>query len=119
MPRAVIYIDPDDPQGEKHAWERMDYIRRRGYKFWAIARRLDVVMSYLDDGTADIVVCVPTGARKPLGEEETRNLPDCYSAKARMHNHRDLWPVVNEVNAYREGYTDGYVDCATIKADPE
>ncbi len=104
MEKAIVYIPPDDPHGEWHALEGLSYLRRRGYKFYAIMRRLDIALSLLDEGRVNVVRFPPVSGR--LGRPESdaggdlRRSHGCYSASARLLNsHRSPSKELREASA--------------------
>ena len=119
---AIIYIPPGHPLDAQLVLSCMGHVIRRGYWLHTVLRDWDAVANCLAAGAAQVVVLATRTHRAGDGEwvdvvdeEATRILRQRNSAEGR---HLAPGATLNgEVAAYRSGYADGYVDCATLKSN--
>lgn len=133
---AIIFVPRDHPLDHRFVEACMGHVARRGYRLFEILRDWDAVDARLGSGAAQVVVVATRTHRagevdrvEVVDEERTRVIRQRNSAVGRRWVADSPTPLNIpqfgdsdaslrvEVAAYRSGYADGYVDCATVKSN--
>jgi hypothetical protein len=116
---AVIFIPPNLSLDSLYAEECIAYVISRGYQLAAIVRDWADVDTSLIIGTAQVVIVARNEHRgnRPaeVAGEQTQIIERRNGAIGRCSVER---PRNELVGAYRSGYTDGFVDCLTLRRNP-
>lgn len=122
--RAVIYVPPDRVVEEEFAARFWYHCAKRGYELYGVLRDWAMVERTLANSDIQIVV-MPSPEGRDACRRATAALDD--SATVRLVRPRqavvgEAQQIVDEAGhstreilAYRNGYAEGYVDCATVR----